>query len=521
LVRDFRLEQLHRVQNRSSYLKRLCRSSAAVLGAAWMASACAKGDSLDASQVPSVDAGAELPAQDGSVAAGGDMGSSGGAPGGASGDGGGSAMGGTAGAGATASGGAAGAGIGGASGKGNSGASGTSGNGGAKGSGGASSDGGASNDGGPRGFGYVTSNFDASTTSFANAPSVTLGCGMVTIDTSATGAVDLCGTSVTPATVNLSGGATAMLIELHRLDIAGGTTVNVTGSRPLILAVDGDVTISGTIDAGAKGATPGPNGNSSCQGATGTDGQDNPGVDDGAGAGGGGAFGTPGGVGGDGDNPGRDGKGGAFGAPIGTQDLVPLRGGCPGGKGGKGWTASDNTRVTGGAGGGAIQISASGLLKVNGGGAIAAAGGVGTLGGSGEDGGAGGGSGGGILLEADDLQIVAGGWVTANGGGGGAGQASQYGFDRNTQAGGVGSDGAKTSSLPALGGKGVEGGGDGGAGAAGTTAASAGSAGQSGGGVQRGSGGGGGGGGAGRIRLHAKTCSVPQPTSPPATQSCG
>ena len=99
----------------------------------------------------------------------------------------------------------------------------------------------------------------------------------------------------------MSDGTAAVLVAFKSLEIAAGTTLNVTGDKPLILAVAGDVTISGTIDASAKGQTAGPGGNVSCQMGAGADGVDDTGVNTGAGGGGGGGFGTAGGKGGKGD----------------------------------------------------------------------------------------------------------------------------------------------------------------------------------------------------------------------------
>ena len=63
----------------------------------------------------------------------------------------------------------------------------------------------------------------------------------------------------------------------------------------------------------------------------GGDGVDDLGINTGAGGGGGGGFGTAGGTGGKGDTT-AIGIGGAAGSQSGNDELVPLRGGCPGAK---------------------------------------------------------------------------------------------------------------------------------------------------------------------------------------------
>jgi hypothetical protein len=122
------------------------------------------------------------------------------------------------------------------------------------------------------------------------------------------------------------------------------------------------------------------------------------------------------GAGGDGFN--GTASGGAAGTPQTTASLIPLRGGCAGGIGGK---ATGVPLSMAGAGGGALQISASSMLTVTSTGELHAGGGGGGSAPNGTAaknlGASGGGSGGGILLEAPTLRID--GKVCANGGGGG------------------------------------------------------------------------------------------------------
>jgi len=124
---------------------------------------------------------------------------------------------------------------------------------------------------------------------------------------------------------------------------------------------------------------------------------------------------------------------------------VPLVGGCRGGLGGG--CATD----TGGAGGGAVQVSVAATLNVTG--SILADGAIGQNGACGcsESGGGGGGSGGAIVLEGQTVTVATGAIVRANGGRGG-----------NGQGGGSGGAGGTRSSAPSNGGSSANGGGGGG-----------------------------------------------------------
>jgi hypothetical protein len=200
----------------------------------------------------------------------------------------------------------------------------------------------------------------------------------------------------------------------------GGGTFTGTGSRPLALLSQGNISFTGgRIDvSGGRGSVPpvfipgsgGPGGFGGGAGpGAGSPGRNIPGS---ASTAGGGGFGGPGGPG----MPGvpGDGSGGPGGPPYG--DLATqLVGGSGGGRGN---TTPLTVGYSGGGGGGAIELGATGSLAINGG-TIAAAGGPGGGSGSG-----GGGSGGGIFLHADSVGLAGSGVLDVGGGfgsGGGGG----------------------------------------------------------------------------------------------------
>ena len=366
----------------------------------------------------------------------------------------------------------------------------------------------------PCAFPFTTSSFDASMINFVAAPSSNLNCSSprtVTIDTSGSVTItNWCGTAPTPVTRTPSGGGPEVaILPLRGLTIPAGTTVRVIGTRPLVLAVNGDASIQGVIDASGEGATPGAGGNTACSaGAIGDNGGHDSAGDDGSAGGAGGAFVTTGGSGG-------SGRGGPGGAPASTVEtnatnVAILRGGCQGGNGG----GSGGGRQ-GGGGGGAVSISVSGTLLVSTSTArISVSGGGGRRGNDEEDGGGGGGSGGAVLLEASTLNIT-GGWVTANGGGGASGNAT------NDVNGANGTDGVDNASGTTPGGAGVgDGGGGGGVGAGASAGAGSGGAGNVFFFFIDGAGGGGGGGGRGRIHYRGVTsCNLGGSSSPGATRA--
>ena len=309
-------------------------------------------------------------------------------------------------------------------------------------------------------FPFAVNNFDPTTIDFSAQPSSTLACGTTTIDTTdpdGTGPLvatisNWCGTAPTPLARTQSGGPGIVVIPLRGLIVASGATLRLVGNRPVVFAVRGDGQVNGTVDASANGTTSGAGGNWSCTPATangaGANGSGStvrwPSAGAGASGGGGGGFGTAGGRGGtadtnnNGSSSGGSGTpGGSGGATRGTAALIPLVGGCPGGR--AGGCSSD-----GGAGGGAVQISASGSLVITG--SLVANGGNGATpcGASDEGGGTGGGSGGAIFLEAAtvDLRPTT---FNANGGRGGANGS----FDSFLSCGGTsGGSGSTSPSSP-------------------------------------------------------------------------
>lgn len=298
---------------------------------------------------------------------------------------------------------------------------------------------------------------------------------------------------------------TGLVLSVDRFFVGAGSTLNVVGAKPLIVAAWGDIDVRGTIDASSQtaaalartGAGANPVACASRAAAPGRS------LDDGAGGGGGGAFQGAGGRGGNG-NGNNSGNGGAGGLVAPTPPL--LAGGCAGADGGDGVAA--NSRGRGGAGGGAFQLSALGAITVAG---SLRAGGAGGTGGTVHNaGGGGGGSGGMIGLEGASVTFVASAIVAANGGGGGEGGEDN---DNNGQTlpGANGTAGA-LGTAPAAGGTGTGQSGDGGGGSG--NAILTGSAGQ----PDDTFAGGGGGGAAGFVVVKSGAAFAPNgAVSPPAT----
>jgi hypothetical protein len=241
------------------------------------------------------------------------------------------------------------------------------------------------------------------------------------------------------------GGHVVDILLFQSLTIATTSTLAIVGGNPVVLAVYGDATIHGAIDASANGTTPGAGADecpSHSNGADAGTGSWEPG-------GGGGGQSSAGGVGGA--------SRGAAGEPAGNAqgtDTVPLTGGCAGGLP---FVGSLGYSPSAGAGGGGIQVSAAGILDFAGGSIAANA----SNGGNGEPGkcngiaqngtgGAGGGSGGTLLLEG--ASIVSG-TTAASGGAGGVGGAAPA---PNSQAGGDGGAGGAAGAGGATGGAGVQ-----------------------------------------------------------------
>jgi hypothetical protein len=278
------------------------------------------------------------------------------------------------------------------------------------------------------------------------------------------------------------GGVETLLVPVRNLTLDPGTALKLKGSRPVILAVYGSATLSGMLLADADMEVPGAGGNrAACAPSQkGGDGQFSSGEGSG---GGGGGFGSAGGAGGANQSDQRSNGGATL-----SSTLAPLVGGCQGGRGGGNGQAGG----AGGAGGGAVQLSVAGTLRVASTLSVSGGGGRGGSGSSNSDnegGGGGGGSGGGLLLEAFRLELTDGARLTANGGSG------AEGGDAQNRRGSDGEDGRHQvkdpATCPDTGGDGAPGG----RGAAEGVAAAAGSNGPS------NAGGGGGGGGVGVIRL--------------------
>jgi hypothetical protein len=300
------------------------------------------------------------------------------------------------------------------------------------------------------------------------AGDVMLNCGVSTFDSTTLTFGNWCGQNLpAPVVRTQAGGPEIVVLAARHFTIAAGATLRLTGSRPVVLAVFGNATVAGTVDANASGATPGAGGNATCT-ATRKGGEGTGSASGGASGGGGGGFGTAGAAGGDGGQ----GVPGVAGVAGGTVPLVPLVGGCPGGLGGG---CATNL---GGAGGGSIQFSVAGTLSISG--TVRANGGIGVAGCASEGGGGGGGSGGGILLEGSTVTSSASAVVQANGGKGGDGAS-----------GGVGGRGGTGTLTPLKGDNSST------------------------------DGGGGGGGSVGRIRIHGiAACTTGGAISPAASLAC-
>jgi hypothetical protein len=268
-------------------------------------------------------------------------------------------------------------------------------------------------------FDYTPSNFDPGTLGAALEQNgdLDITCADAVFDSTALQLSGSCSVPLQVVEITQPGGVDAVVIPVKSLTINGGTALHLVGNRPVIFAVFGDAEIGGRLDANAMRAAPGAGGNLACTTGTGANGTDqiatNP-NNKGGGGGGGGAFGTNGASGGTGGWASATAAGGT---PEGEPTLIPLRGGCAGGRGGFGSAAGSGN--VGGPGGGALQVSTAGVLRV--GGVIAAAGGGGQRGMLQQDGAGGGGSGGAVLLEGRSVNLSDAVWLTANGGGGGGG----------------------------------------------------------------------------------------------------
>jgi hypothetical protein len=324
------------------------------------------------------------------------------------------------------------------------------------------------------------------------------------LDTTA-GTLTIGGAGQTIASVMLAqaGAPELFIVFTDQLTVGSGFTLQITGNRAAVLVASGNVTIDGTIMAGAAAGQSGPGADNAtaCGSGLGTDGTAQV-ASNAATAGSGGSGGGFGSAGGLGINvstaPDLPAAGGVV---NGNTQLSPLRGGCRGGDGGLG------TGGPAGGSGGAVQIVAGGVLTVAGSGVVTSPGGGGSSVTGQFSGGGGGGSGGAVFLEANSVTVT--GAVTANGGGGSEGT-------RGGTGAGVGVDGHIADALPAAGGGGMSQGGDGGDGAAGAVAAADGQQGNN--DATRAAASGGGGGGVGRVRFRSvgSAANVTGVVSPPA-----
>jgi hypothetical protein len=305
-------------------------------------------------------------------------------------------------------------------------------------------------------------------------------------------------TTLPHAIVTQPDGTQITVVSVSSLRLDSDDILTTAGTRGVVLAISGDVTVAGRIDAqsGANNAT-------HCAGASGAPGAASMFTNAGGGGGAGGAAAAAGGAGGAGNAIGA-GAGATSGTGR-TATLSPLVGGCAGGAGGP--NGGIGAPMPGGSGGGAIQLSVRDKLTVAG--VIAAVGMGGTLTPI-RSGGGGGGSGGGVLLEAALVEIQSTSRICADGGSGSEGGGSSSVGEPGSVSPCNGMMPASTEKTNAYGG----GGGDGGfrgvsPGAAGTT------------GISNGGGGGGGGGGVGWIRIRSASSPAaidPQAAVSPAAQ---
>ncbi len=359
-------------------------------------------------------------------------------------------------------------------------------------------------------FPYIPRNFDPDSIPPARIRDLATTCAVTFNSETLTWNPASCVTNP-PQPIELTQGIGMVLFPLRSLSLSGN--LRLVGSRPVILAVYGDLTLdhhvlaNGIKNDARTDTIPGAGGNQSCGSRRGAPGA----FVGGTGGGGGGAGAAT--VGGEGRSGSDAAAGGDAGQSGGT--IVPLVGGCQGGTGG----GPASVAGKGGAGGGAVQLSVSGTLTVNQWITTSASGGLGGRNATNlAGGGGGGGSGGAVLLEAHKLVLSASARVTANGGGG----AEGGGYHPNATADGEdGEDGPRSSAAQAAGGRDASlSGGEGGLGGSSAGTPGNGTAGTS---ILGSKGGGGGGGGAmGRIRLRSvQPCTLdPAAILSPATNQC-
>ena len=252
---------------------------------------------------------------------------------------------------------------------------------------------------------WTPTNFDSCTLPAPAPLSVT---GALTISTDSP-------PNTLPSTVlTQSDNSHLLVFHLSSLDISGSLTI--TGSIPVVFAVDTSATIEGSVATSA-----GANDTTRCATRAGSPGTASTASDTGGGGGGGAAGADDGGDGTDGTNgnsPNGHGNHGAHGSKI-TSTLSPLVAGCAGGKGGS--TNGNGTPGVGGSGGGAVQISAQQSITIDG---VINAAGHGSSVPTAQTGAGGGGSGGAVFLEGGAVTIAASASVCADAGAGGQGGGS-------------------------------------------------------------------------------------------------
>lgn len=346
---------------------------------------------------------------------------------------------------------------------------------------------------GPDGVAHLPASVEAMLTSDAD---VRIG-SETTIDTKMGTITPALSDVVILESVAQDAGPDVMVIQAGSLDI--DAHVAVRGDKPLIIVARRTIAVGQfLLDVSANAQMPGPGGAPPGMGSgAGLSGAANPGGA--ADAGGGGAsHGTLGGAGGDVIGANSETFAGGMPGPI-IGSAASLLGGSGGGLPSHPGTCM----IDGGAGGGAIQLTAGVSIVFNGG--IDASGGGGKGGatcGSDGSGGAGGGAGGMVYLQSP--MLLGQGYISANGGGGGEGATTggavagvAGGEGHILDGGGAGGESGNT-------------GGNGGDGADGTNTGDPGEA-----GPLEGNGGGGGGGG-GRIYVHTAGSAPSYTTSPPA-----
>ncbi|MFT3840141.1 MAG: hypothetical protein QM723_24345 [Myxococcaceae bacterium] len=272
------------------------------------------------------------------------------------------------------------------------------------------------------GFGYTPSNFDSHLPTQFIVPPVTLDCGVTTFDSTFGTWTNWCHANQPKPPMDDVFRAmdnNLAVIAMEGLNIASGSTLKVTGLRPVAIAVYGDATIDGVLTASSDHESAGAGAPAAKCFAGNHNGGDGHAFTQAGG--GGGALAKNGAKGGDGNGSSTAGNGGA------SWGMSPddLNGGCSGGDGAV-FFGSVQTAAKGGAGGGGLQLSASGNLTING--KVSANGGGGRAPAAGsKSGGGGGGAGGDIVLEANLLTIAATAQLTAQAGAGGSGSTDDGG----------------------------------------------------------------------------------------------